>query len=84
MGKVQKKHEYPEHFINNNKFIGTKENIASILLKTLQLQLVHLYLITSKIEMTTACFCHQLMKMKFIRLLKAAKTKAQLMQMVLV
>ena len=30
MGKVQKKHEYPEHVINNDKFIGTKENIASM------------------------------------------------------
>ena len=30
MGKVQKKHEYPEHLINNDKFIGTKENIASM------------------------------------------------------
>ena len=30
MGKVQKKHEYPEHFINNDKFIGTKENVASM------------------------------------------------------
>ena len=30
MGKVQKKHEYPEHLINNDKFVGNKENIASM------------------------------------------------------
>ena len=30
MGKVQKKHDYPQHFINNDKFIGTTENIASM------------------------------------------------------
>ena len=30
IGKVQKKHEYPEQFINNDKFIGTKENTANM------------------------------------------------------
>ena len=76
----------PNIFINNDKFIGTKENIASMfnefftniqtLLKTLQLQLVHLYLITYKTEMITACFCHQLMKKEVHKVVESCKNKS--------
>ena len=87
MGKVQKKHEYPENVINNDKFIGTKENIASMfkefftkvgpdLAKNITTPVGSSVFDYLKIEMTTPCFCHQLMKKKFIRLLKTAKTKA--------